>query len=205
MTGVRLGLLVSSALVALLILAGCGDEPGSDNSTIQDASSPSAPDAPGTASGSGDGGGRGGEAAGDGEEPEEVPEVLEFDAEEVSGEPFDPRSLAGTDTVFWFWAPWCTECAAAAPEVQEAAEANPGVGFVGVAGLSSDSAAIQDFVDRYGLGFTQLADLEGSVYTHFGITQQDTFVLVSADGDVETVDGYASDLDPQQLVADAFG
>ena len=66
-------------------------------------------------------------------------------------------------------------------------------------------AAIQDFVDRYGLGFTQLADLEGSVYTHFGITQQDTFVLVSADGDVETVDGYASDLDPQQLVADAFG
>lgn len=191
MVRVRLGLLVSPALVAVLTLAGCGQQPEADDSTPPEASATQATDAPGTP-----GGGR---------QPPAVPAVLDFDAAQVSGAPFDPRSLAGTDTVFWFWAPWCTECAAAAAGVQDAADANDNVTFVGVAGLSSDAADMQGFVDEHGLTFTQLADLDGGVYTHFGITQQDTYVLVSADGDVETIDGYGSDVDAQQLVDDAFG
>ena len=135
----------------------------------------------------------------------DVPEVLDFDATLVSGADFDVRGLAGNDTVFWFWAPWCTECAAAASEVQAAAEATPDVQFVGVAGLSSDVGAMQTFVDQYGLSFPSLSDADGSVYTRFGITQQDTYVLVSAEGNTETVSSYSSDADIQQVVDDAFG
>jgi len=135
----------------------------------------------------------------------DVPEILDFDATLVSGADFDARGLAGSDTVFWFWAPWCTECAAAAPGVQAAADAIPDVRFVGVAGLSSDVGAMQTFVDQYGLSFPQLSDADGSVYTRFGITQQDTYVLVSAEGDTETVSSYSSDADLQQPVNDAFG
>ena len=135
----------------------------------------------------------------------DVPEILDFEATLVSGADFDARGLAGNDTVFWFWAPWCTECAAAASEVQAAADAIPDVRFVGVAGLSSDVGAMQTFVDQYGLSFPQLSDADGSVYTRFGITQQDTYVLVSAEGDSETVGSYSSDTDVQQLVNDAFG
>ena len=135
----------------------------------------------------------------------DVPEILDFDASLVSGADFSARDLAGTNTVFWFWAPWCTECAAAASEVQAAAEATPDVQFVGVAGLSSDLGAMQTFVDQYGLTFPNLSDTGGSVYTRFGITQQDTYVLVSAEGDTETVSSYSTDADIQQVVDDAFG
>ncbi|MDQ3104803.1 MAG: redoxin domain-containing protein, partial [Actinomycetota bacterium] len=133
-----------------------------------------------------------------------VPEALDFSAVQVSGAAFDARGLAGTDTVFWFWAPWCAECAAAAPDVEAAAAATPDVRFVGVAGLSSDVDAMETFVDDHGLTFTQLADSDGSVFTRFGVAQQDTYVLVSADGDVETVPAYGDSVDLDALMADTF-
>lgn len=139
------------------------------------------------------------------DKPQQIAEVLSFTAEQVGGGAFEGAELAGTDTVFWFWAPWCTECAAAAPAVQAAAEASDDVSFVGVAGLSSDVGAMEAFVDQHGLEFTQLADADGSLYTSFGVTQQDTYVLVSADGETETVTGYGSEADPQQLLDEAFG
>jgi len=194
---------VAALVSAVLLLAGCGA-----TEDASDAAEPSAAaDPPGGGSGVGSGRPSAGRASTD--DPDtpvpEVPEVLDFTATQVSGEAFDARELAGTDTVFWFWAPWCTECAAAAPEVQAAAQAAPDVRFVGVAGLSSDVDGMQGFVDTHGLTFPQLADADGGVYTRFGITQQDTYVLVSADGDVETVDAYGGDLEVEQLVSDAFG
>ncbi len=164
---------------------------------------------PPAASASADGQGAGGQKPDDrgaaGGQPSPVPEVLRFEAEQVSGEAFDAADLAGTDTVLWFWAPWCTECAAAAPQVQAAAEAAPDIEFVGVAGLSSDVGDMQAFVDQHGLTFPQLADADGSIYTRFGITQQDVYVLVSEDGAVDRVDSYSGDVDLQQLVEDTFG
>jgi len=133
-----------------------------------------------------------------------VPDALDFSAVQVSGAAFHARELAGTDTVFWFWAPWCAECAAAAPDIEAAAAATPDVRFVGVAGLSSDVDAMEMFVDDHGLTFTQLADSNGSVYTRFGVAQQDTYVLMSADGDVETVPAYGDSVDLDALMADTF-
>ncbi len=206
--------LVATAAVSLALalgVAGCG---AATDESAPPAASPSAdgqgavgPDSggqkpdetPDDAAGHDDG-----PTAGGGQ-PATVPEVLRFEAEQVSGEGFDATSLAGTDTVLWFWAPWCTECAAAAPEVQAAADAAPDVEFVGVSGLSSDVADMQAFVDRHGLTFTQLADTDGGIYTRFGIIQQDVFVLVSEDGAVEQVDAYSGDVDLQQLVDESFG
>ncbi len=212
----------AAALAAVFLLAGCGGEasaPAGDAAAAPSAESSAGP-SDGRGDGSNDDRGAGtdrekgddgtgddetGSDAGDETASATVPEALDFSATQVSGEDFDASELAGTDTVFWFWAPWCTECAAAAPEVQAAADAAPDVHFVGVAGLSSDVTGMENFVDTHGLDFPQIADADGGVYTRFGITQQDTYVLVSADGDVETVDAYGGDIDVQQLVSESFG
>ncbi|MBA2640150.1 MAG: redoxin domain-containing protein [Nocardioidaceae bacterium] len=213
-------LVITAGLIVSAALAGCGNDSGQPAtaadvpSAASSAEQPATTDVPDQGDGSGDddqGDDRGSDDDGDDgqgtddAEPTAVPEVLDFEATEVSGEGFAGADLAGTDTVFWFWAPWCTECAAAAPGVQAAAEATGDVNFVGVAGLSSDVAAMEGFVDQHGLEFPQLADSDGSVYTRFGVTQQDTYVFVSAEGEVETISGYSTDEDPQAVVDEAFG
>lgn len=135
-----------------------------------------------------------------------VPSQLAFTAKTVSGESFEGAAVAGQDTVLWFWAPWCTICARSAPTVKAAAEANPEVTFVGVAGLSSDAGAMEAFVDRHEVGeLTHLADTGGDLYTRFGVTQQHTFVLVDADGSVTTHPAYGKDVDLGDLIRSTFG
>jgi peroxiredoxin len=136
-----------------------------------------------------------------------VPAALSFSATTVDGAAFTGAELAGTRTVLWFWAPWCTVCARAAAGVKAAAATlAPDVRVVGVAGLSSDAADMRRFVDRGGLqSMTTLADTGGDVYARFGVTQQDTFVLIAPDGTVSKHPAYSQDVDLVALARQTFG
>jgi peroxiredoxin len=59
---------------------------------------------------------------------------------------------------------------------------------VGVAWTGSDDD-FQGFVDTYDLTFPQISDDPGDVYGRFGIPAQPAFVIVTADGSVETLFG----------------
>jgi thiol-disulfide isomerase/thioredoxin len=170
------------ALIALMMfgLAACGtDTPGTDAGadTTQGQETPDAitPAPSGGAS----------------EKVAETPAVeeLRFTAKTVEGEPFDGTTLAGKDAVLWFWAPWCTECRREAPHVAQAQKDNPGVVFVGVAGLG-ETNAMRDFVDDYQVGaFVHLADLDGSLWQRFGVIQQPAYAFVDESGKVEVYRG----------------
>ena len=136
-----------------------------------------------------------------------VPATLAFRATTVDGTAFAGSELAGKKTVLWFWAPWCTVCARAAAGVKDAAAAlGPDVRVVGVAGLSTDAADMRRFVDRGGLqSLTNLADTTGDLYARFGITQQDTFVLIAPDGTVSRHPAYSQDVDLVALARQTFG
>ncbi len=136
-----------------------------------------------------------------------VPATLAFRATTVDGTAFAGAELAGKKTVLWFWAPWCTVCARAAAGVKDAATAlGPDVRVVGVAGLSTDAADMRRFVDRGGLqSLTNLADTTGDLYARFGITQQDTFVLIGPDGTVSRHPAYSQDVDLVALARQTFG
>jgi hypothetical protein len=54
---------------------------------------------------------------------------------------------------------------------------------------------MQDFVDRHGLTFVQADDDAGAVFAHFGVPYQPAWVFVSADGNVERVEGALDDAD----------
>lgn len=123
-----------------------------------------------------------------------------FTAKALDGSAFDGRSLAGKPTVFWFWAPWCPTCRAQAGSVTTIATDYAGrVNVVGVGGLS-EAADIREFA-RAVDGPTHLVDVEGAVWTHFGVTAQSTFVLLDARGAV-VVQGYLDNAELSARVAD---
>jgi thiol-disulfide isomerase/thioredoxin len=111
-----------------------------------------------------------------------VPSTLAFAAKTLDGQDFAGSSLSGRPVVLWFWAPWCTKCRAAAPDVVKAAQR---VTVVGVPGLSDDRGSMRDFVagTKTG-GFTHLGDGSGEVWKRFGVTSQDVYVLLDSRGTV---------------------
>lgn len=113
-----------------------------------------------------------------------VPEQLRFTAQTVDGKDFRGGSLAGKPAVLWFWAPWCSNCQAEAPDIAEAAK-NTKAQFVGVA-AQDEVPAMQDFVDRFGLGsFPHIADTDAAIWKRFGVTYQPAYAFIGSNGKVE--------------------
>lgn len=121
------------------------------------------------------------------------PGQLEFTTKTLDGADFAGQSLAGKPAVLWFWSPWCSTCQREAPSVAKAAQENPQVTFVGVA-AQDQVPAMKEFVATYKMGgFTQLADLDASVWRKFGVTNQPAFAFVAPDGSVEVVKSTLSE------------
>lgn len=130
----------------------------------------------------------------DGAEGEAVD--LDFTSETVGGESFAGQSLEGRPTVLWFWAPWCPTCRAQISGVSELAERFDGeVSVVGV-GAQDDPPAIADFAENVSDDVTVLSDADGSVWRHFGVTAQSTYLVLDESGQ-EQASGY---LDDDELV-----
>jgi peroxiredoxin len=169
-------LLAWAALVVMVLAAaGCGgDDPAEEPAGAPPAAGPSPTTmAPTT-------------AAPDPDNPAGVPQTLAFQARTVDGGEFDAATLAGQPVVFWFWAAWCPRCAAFAGELREvAAEYEGQAQVVGVAGLSSGTEGMRDFIDTHQLGgFPHLSDDEGEVWVRFGVTVQEYLVILDSSGEI---------------------
>lgn len=123
---------------------------------------------------------------------------LQFSATTLSGAPFDGASLVGKPAVLWFWTPWCPFCNAEAPSVSQVAAANPDVTFVGVA-ARSDVGAMQAFVDKYNLNFTNLNDADGSIWARYNVPWQPAYVFYRADGSSTFVNNPTAAMSQQEL------
>jgi thiol-disulfide isomerase/thioredoxin len=108
----------------------------------------------------------------------------------LDGNAFDGAALAGIDAVVWFWAPWCTICRAEAPEVADVAERYAQqVTFVGVPGRG-ELDAMREFVDDTGTGaLSHAADLDGSVWSAFGVYGQPAYAFIDDTGEIEVFIG----------------
>ncbi|ALR14397.1 thiol:disulfide interchange protein DsbF [Mycobacteroides saopaulense] len=112
--------------------------------------------------------------------------LLNFTAKTIDGADFAGSSLAGRKAVLWFWAPWCPTCQKEAPDLQKAATEHPEVTFVGVA-AQDQVPAMRDFVSKYGLTFTQLADTDAKVWALYDVTHQPAFAFLGSEGKAEVV------------------
>jgi thiol-disulfide isomerase/thioredoxin len=125
-------------------------------------------------------------------------ERFNFTGTTLNGATFSGASLAGKPAVLWFWTPWCPFCNAEAPSVSQVAAANPKVTFVGVA-ARSDVAAMQGFVSKYNLNFTNLNDADGSIWRAFNVPWQPAYVFQRADGSTDFVNNPTSAMSQQEL------
>ncbi len=123
---------------------------------------------------------------------------LNFTGTTLSGGTFNGASLQGRPAVLWFWTPWCPFCNAEAPSVAAVSAANPGVTFVGVA-TRADNAALENFVAKYNLNFTNLNDADGSIWARFGVPWQPAYVFVKPDGSQTFVNNPTSAMSQSEL------
>lgn len=123
---------------------------------------------------------------------------LDFTGTTLSGATFSGASLQGKPAVLWFWTPWCPFCNQEAPSVAAVSAANPAVTFVGVA-TRADAAALQGFVAKYGLNFTNLNDADGSIWARFNVPWQPAYVFLRPDGTSSFVNNPTSAMSQQEL------
>lgn len=123
---------------------------------------------------------------------------LDFTGTTLSGGTFNGSSLQGKPAVLWFWTPWCPFCNAEAPSVSAVAAANPAVTFVGIA-TRADVSAMQSFVDRYNLNFTNINDADGSIWAKYKVPWQPAYLFVSPNGSTSFVNNPTSAMSEQEL------
>ena len=123
---------------------------------------------------------------------------LNFTGTTLSGGTFNGSSLQGKPAVLWFWTPWCPFCNQEAPSVAAVSAANPGVTFVGIA-TRADNAALQGFVSKYGLNFTNINDADGSIWAKFNVPWQPAYVFLRPDGSSTFVNNPTSAMSQQEL------
>lgn len=111
-------------------------------------------------------------------------DVYAFSAKTLNGSSFEVESLLGKPTVFWFWTPWCTVCRADAPGIASLqGDLGDRINFVGVAAQGTASEMVA-FASETGVtGFPHLADLDSSIWAHFGVPYQPSYLFVDASGE----------------------
>ncbi|PKQ27272.1 MAG: hypothetical protein CVT64_02245 [Actinobacteria bacterium HGW-Actinobacteria-4] len=117
--------------------------------------------------------------------PSATPGPFDFTAPLVGGGELDGASLKGSDVVLWFWAPWCPTCLVEGRDHVSAVieELPEGVELIGIAGLSDDQDAIEEFIEWTGTGGAQhVVDQDGSIWAGFGVLLQPAFYFVNDDG-----------------------
>ncbi len=123
---------------------------------------------------------------------------LNFTGTTLSGGTFNGASLQGKPAVLWFWTPWCPFCNQEAPSVAAVSAANPAVTFVGIA-TRADNNALQAFVSKYGLNFTNINDADGSIWAKFNVPWQPAYVFLRPDGSSSFVNNPTSAMSQQEL------
>ena len=181
----RSAALVGVAAVTLAACGGGGDDSASSGTPPSDAPAASAAEAQSSAS------------SGAGDQTAESVELAAALAEVFTGSTtladdatFDGATLAGGDSVVWFWAPWCTICRGEAPEVAEVAEQfGSDVTLIGVPGRG-ELDEMRDFVDDTApTALTHVADLNGDIWSAFGVYGQPAYAFIDDDGTVEVFIG----------------
>ncbi len=130
-----------------------------------------------------------------------VPASLRFTGTTTTGQEFDGADLQGRPVLLWFWAPWCPTCRSQLPEVNELAATYQGKLQVVAVGSLDSADAISGFADDIDPATVRLSDTEGSIWKHFRVTEQSSYVVLDAEGTEAFRSGYGGSADLVDEVA----
>lgn len=182
------GRLSAALLAAALFATACG---GSDDTTTEAAPGADGVEAPanttsGDATSSNDTTEDGDTTTDDGPVANEAAlAALDWETVDLDGNAAVGADFAGRDVVLWIWAPWCSVCNKEAPKIRQTLLERQGdVVLLGLPGKDSTDAH-KGFVAEHDLGFLQhVVDVDGSIWSSYGVGYQPAFVFINDDGRV---------------------
>ena len=124
---------------------------------------------------------------------------LQFNGTTLSAAPFNGASLQGKRRAVVLDA-MVPVLQRRSPRSEPGGGRNPGVTFVGVA-AHSDVGAMQNFVSKYNLNFTNLNDADGSIWARYNVPWQPAWVFYRADGTSDVRQQPHSAMSQQELPA----
>ena len=106
--------------------------------------------------------------------------VLDFEATDLEGQPFQGLSLKGKPLLLDFWAVWCIPCLKAMPTLNRLNH-EEGLEVVGVAVYSGDSEKVGKFLKKRKVDYTIVVGSE-SMLEKLGVIGFPTYFLVDSEG-----------------------
>ena len=116
-----------------------------------------------------------------------------FQLTDLEGKPVRLADLAGRAVWVNFWASWCPPCQAETPILRELDREyrDRGLSIVGISVQETNAADVATYVDRYSLGYTVAADLDGDVFRKYRVYGLPTQFFIAPDGRIAVGDPRA--------------
>jgi thiol-disulfide isomerase/thioredoxin len=138
-----------------------------------------------------------GPAVANGLKPGEVPPELTITGPDgqpaplvdLDGNPVQLAALRGKAIWLNFWASWCPPCQFETPVLRDVADAyrDRGLEVVGVSVRETSAEDVQDYVNKYQLGYTVAADVTGSVYDAYRLNGIPTSFFIGPEGAIHAI------------------
>jgi thiol-disulfide isomerase/thioredoxin len=111
--------------------------------------------------------------------------VVDFEAEDLEGQPFEGRSLKGKTLVLDFWAVWCLPCLEAMPALNRLSQdfEEKELQVVGIAVYSGSSQDVRKFLEKREVDYKILVGAE-DILEKFEVIGFPTYILIDPEGRV---------------------
>jgi thiol-disulfide isomerase/thioredoxin len=108
---------------------------------------------------------------------------------DLDGNPVRLADLRGRPVWINFWASWCPPCQAETPTIRDLAEAYApqGLEVIGISVQEATEDDVRAYVEKYDLGYTVAADLDGDVFRRYRVFGLPTQYFLDEDGVIRSV------------------
>jgi cytochrome c biogenesis protein CcmG, thiol:disulfide interchange protein DsbE len=108
---------------------------------------------------------------------------------DLDGNPVRLADLRGRPVWINFWASWCPPCQAETPTIRDAAAAYApqGLEVIGISVQEATEDDVRAYAEKYELGYTVAADLDGDVFRRYRVYGLPTQYLLDENGIIRSI------------------
>jgi len=113
--------------------------------------------------------------------------AADFSATTITGDSISLSGWRGQPVWLLFGATWCTDCRVEAPDIQAVSQAFAGRVQVVAVYVGEDQATVQDYANRLGLTYHQIADVADTIAGSYAVMGIPAHFFIDADGVIQTI------------------